>query len=101
MKIHWKFKCVFLNLLVQFLKIIAYRTISPFGVQAFKRNLANILHRLIKTEEIKDKKASDLVVLNVKNATNQLQLKDNEVGEEILFNTALYKSAFSTDFLGN
>ena len=44
--------------------------------------LGNILRRFIKTEEIKDKKASDLVVLNVKDATNQLELKDIEVGEE-------------------
>ena len=62
--------------------------------------LGNILRRLIKTEEIKDKKASDLVVLNVKDATDQQECKDIEVGEEILFNTALYKSAFSTNFLG-
>ena len=32
--------------------------------------LGNILRRFIKTEEIKDKKASDLVVLNVKDGTN-------------------------------
>ena len=44
--------------------------------------LGNILHRFIKTEEIKDKKASDLVVLNVKDATNQLEFKDIEVREE-------------------
>ena len=50
--------------------------------------LGNVLRRLIKTEEIEDKKASNLVVLNVKDATNQLKLKNIEVGEEILFNTA-------------
>ena len=44
--------------------------------------LGNILRRFIKTEEIKNKKASDLVVLNVKDAINQLELKDIEVGEE-------------------
>ena len=44
--------------------------------------LGNIFRRLIKTEEIKDKVASDLVVLNVKDATNQLELEDIEVGEE-------------------
>ena len=37
--------------------------------------MANILHRFIKTEKIKDKKASDLVV-------NKLELKDIEVREE-------------------
>ena len=36
-----------------------------------KEMLGNILHRFIKAEEIKDKKASDLVVLNVKDASNQ------------------------------
>ena len=44
--------------------------------------LGNILRRFIKTEEIKNKKASDLVVLNIKDAINQLELKDIEVGEE-------------------
>ena len=33
-----------------------------------KEMLGNILRRFIKTEEIKDKKASDLVILNVKEA---------------------------------
>ena len=47
-----------------------------------KKMLGNILRRLIKTEEIKDKKASDLFVLNAKEATNQLELKDVEVREE-------------------
>ena len=44
--------------------------------------LENILCRFIRTEEVKDKKASDLVGLDVKNATSQLELKDIEVGEE-------------------
>ena len=44
--------------------------------------MGNILRRLINTEEIKDKKASDFVVLNVKDATNQLELEDIEVAEE-------------------
>ena len=44
--------------------------------------LGNILRRFIKTEEIKDKKASDLVILNVKEAKNQLGLKDIEIGKE-------------------
>ena len=46
-----------------------------------KEMLGNISRRLMKTEEIKDKKVSNLVVLNVKDATNQLELKDIEVGE--------------------
>ena len=48
----------------------------------FKKMLGNILRAFIKTEEIKDKKASDLVFLNVQDARNQLELKDIEVGEE-------------------
>ena len=44
--------------------------------------LGNILRAFIKTEEIKDKKASDPVFLNVQDARNQLELKDIEVGEE-------------------
>ena len=47
-----------------------------------KEMLKKYICRFIKAEEIKDKKASDLVVLNVKDATNQLELKDIEVGEE-------------------
>ena len=47
-----------------------------------KEMLGNILRRFIKTEEIKDKKASDLVILNVKEAKNQLGLKDIEIGKE-------------------
>ena len=47
-----------------------------------KEMLRNILRRFIKAEEIKSQKASDLVVLNVKDATNQVELKDIEVGEE-------------------
>ena len=44
--------------------------------------LGNILRRSIKTGEIKNKKANDLAVLNVKDSTYQLELKDIEVGEE-------------------
>ena len=44
--------------------------------------LENILRRSIKTGEIKNKKANDLAVLNVKDSTYQLELKDIEVGEE-------------------
>ena len=44
--------------------------------------LKNILRRSIKTGEIKNKKANDLAVLNVKDSTYQLELKDIEVGEE-------------------
>ena len=44
--------------------------------------LENILRRSIKTGEIKNKKANDLAVLNVKDSTYQLELKDTEVGEE-------------------
>ena len=44
--------------------------------------LENILRRFIKTGEIKNKKANDLAVLNVKDSTYQLELKDIEVGEE-------------------
>ena len=44
--------------------------------------LENILCRSIKTGEIKNKKANDLAVLNVKDSTYQLELKDIEVGEE-------------------
>ena len=47
-----------------------------------KEMQGNILCIFIKAEETKDKKASDLVVLNVKGATNQLELKDIGVGEE-------------------
>ena len=47
-----------------------------------KEMLGNILHRLIKAEEIKGKKANYLVVLNVKDVTNQLEMKDIEVGEK-------------------
>ena len=47
-----------------------------------KEMLRNILRRFIKAEEIKSQKAKDLVVLNVKDATNQVELKDIEVGEE-------------------
>ena len=44
--------------------------------------LENILCRSIKTGEIKNKKANDLAVLNVKDSTYQLELKDIEVGQE-------------------
>ena len=44
--------------------------------------LENILRRSIKTREIKNKKANDLAVLNVKDSTYQLELKDIEVGQE-------------------
>ena len=44
--------------------------------------LENILRRSIKTGEIKNKKPNDLAVLNVKDSTYQLELKDIEVGEE-------------------
>ena len=44
--------------------------------------LKNILRRSIKTGEIKNKKANDLAVLNVKDSTYQLELKDIEVGQE-------------------
>ena len=44
--------------------------------------LENILRRSIKTGEIKNKKANDLAVLNVKDSTYQLELKDIEVGQE-------------------
>ena len=44
--------------------------------------LENILRRSIKTGEIKNKKANDLAVLNVKDSTCQLELKDIEVGQE-------------------
>ena len=44
--------------------------------------LGNISCSLIKTEEIKDKKVSNFVVLNVKDATNQLELWDIEIEEE-------------------
>ena len=44
--------------------------------------LENVLRRSIKTGEIKNKKANDLAVLNVKDSTYQLELKDIEVGEE-------------------
>ena len=47
-----------------------------------KEMLENILRRSIKTGEIKNKKANDLAVLNVKDSTYQLELKDIEVGEE-------------------
>ena len=44
--------------------------------------LENILCRSIKTGEIKNKKANDLAVLNVKDSTYQLELKHIEVGQE-------------------
>ena len=44
--------------------------------------LENVLRRSIKTGEIKNKKANDLAVLNVKDSTYQLELKDIEVGQE-------------------
>ena len=47
-----------------------------------KEMLGNIFYRFIKTEEIKDKKAGDLVVFNVEDATNKLELNDIEVGEK-------------------
>ena len=47
-----------------------------------KEMLENILRRSIKTREIKNKKANDLAVLNVKDSTYQLELKDIEVGQE-------------------
>ena len=47
-----------------------------------KEMLGNVLHRFVKTEENKDKKASDLVVLNVKDVINQLELKGIKVREE-------------------
>ena len=47
-----------------------------------KEMLENVLRRSIKTGEIKNKKANDLAVLNVKDSTYQLELKDIEVGEE-------------------
>ena len=47
-----------------------------------KEMLENILRRSIKTGEIKNKKANDLAVLNVKDSTYQLELKDIEVGQE-------------------
>ena len=48
----------------------------------FKKMLGNISRAFIKTEEIKDKKESNPVFLNVQDARNQLELKDIEVGEE-------------------
>ena len=50
-----------------------FQQIGPLVHSLFKQlkeMLGNILRRFIKTEEIKDKEASDLVVLNVKDATN-------------------------------
>ena len=66
-----------------FLKI--FQQIGPLVHLLFKHlkeMLGNIFYRFIKTEEIKDKKAGDLVVFNVEDATNKLELNDIEVGEK-------------------
>ena len=62
-----------------------FRQIGPLVHLSFKHlkeMLKNILCRFIRTEAIKDKKASDLLGLDVIDAINQLELKDIEVGEE-------------------